>query len=108
MTEVEPSLGDNVRIRATNDTTASGHAGKAGVCYGFTTPSVTGVDVIGSSDLDRAYNVGFEEGVDAWFAPDLVEIIDHAPGTEITVGNEHLVRDAEGNWHKQRRFFKRR
>ncbi len=78
--EVEPMIGDNVRIRETDDTRLSGHAGKTGVCYGFTTPSVTRVGVIGVPTTNRAFNVGFEEGIDAWFAAGLIEVIDHAPG----------------------------
>jgi hypothetical protein len=40
------SFGDKVRIVASESTTASGHADMIGVCFGMTTPSVTGLEVI--------------------------------------------------------------
>jgi hypothetical protein len=40
------SFGDNVRVRATPETTARGLAGAAGQVQGVTTPSVTNVDVV--------------------------------------------------------------
>jgi hypothetical protein len=94
-------FGDRVRIAAAPATEASGFASRAGIVYGWTTPSVTGVDVVGDADDDFAYNVAFEEPIeDAWFAPQLVELIDHAPGTEAVVGDQHFIRDAEGEWHQ--------
>ena len=90
-------MGDNVRIRATEDTERSGHARRVGTCYGFTTPSVTLVAVIGGSQRDLAYNVGFE-GSDAWFAPELVEVVDRAEGSEIRIGHRRFVRSADGEW----------
>ena len=41
------TLGDEVRIRSTDVTESLGVAGHTGIVYGYTTPSVTGVDVIG-------------------------------------------------------------
>ena len=69
MTAPDPiSFGDRVRILATDETRASGHAGWVGQCYGFTTPSVTGVEVVGPAGQELAYNIHFEAGHDAWFA----------------------------------------
>ena len=40
------------------------------------------------------------ESADAWFAPRLVELVDHWPGMEITIGDKQLVRvGAEGRTH---------
>ena len=91
---------DNVRIRATAETERLGYAGRSGVCFGFTTPSVTGVTVIGDVGEDYALNVNFgrDEPDPAWFAADLVEFIDHAPGTEISIGGKAFVRRADGTW----------
>ena len=91
---------DNVRIRATPETESLGYAGRSGVCFGFTTPSVTGVTVIGDTDEDYALNVNFggEDREGAWFAADLVEFVDHAPGTEISIGRKALIRRADGTW----------
>jgi hypothetical protein len=44
--------------------------------------------------------VHFDEDAvpDAWFHPNLVEYVDHAAGTDMRVGNRHVVRDAVGDW----------
>jgi hypothetical protein len=49
--------------------------------------------------LDLAYNVGFGETDDEWFAPELVELVDHAPGSEMTIGDRRFIRSADGEWH---------
>ena len=103
------SFGDRVLIRTAPETEHVGFAGREGIVYGWTTPSVTNVGVIGEPAEDLAYNVGFDEpGSDAWFAPHLVEMLDHSPGLEITVGEQRLVRDAEGAWRKRRKSLFRR
>jgi hypothetical protein len=110
VSESRVSFGDRVRIVRDPATEAAGFAGRLGVVYGWTTPSVTSVDVVGGPDAEAAYNVGFEdEGVDAWFAARLVELVDHSPGLEITIGNRRLVRDESGAWQEQpKRPFGRR
>ena len=101
MTASEPiSFGDRVRILVTDETRASGHAGWVGQCYGFTTPSVTAVEVVGPEGPDDAFSIHFEaEGVDAWFSPSVVELVDHGAGTEAQIGDTRLVRDEHGEWH---------
>ena len=95
----EIAFGDHVRIVDDDTSRQSGHAGCAGVCYGATTPSATGVDVIGDSRDDVALNVYFEEsGTDAWFAPDLVALVDHAEGSTATVGDATFIKGADGSW----------
>jgi len=72
-----------------------------GKCYGFTTPSVTCVEVIGGSTEDYAINVFFESRKEAfWFAADLVEFVDHAAGTEIRLDGvpKKWVRSSNGEW----------
>ncbi len=78
----------------------SGHANLVGVCYGMTTPSATGVGVIGDTPDDVALNVHFENdaAADAWFAPDLVLLVDPAVGSRATVGDRSFVKTAEGEW----------
>jgi hypothetical protein len=58
------------------------------------------VQVIGGTESDLAFNVHFDEDAvpDAWFHPNLVEYVDHAAGTDMRVGNRHVVRDAVGDW----------
>jgi hypothetical protein len=96
-----PGFGDNVRVRSTPLTQSAGYGGLAGVVHGFTTPSVTGVTVIGELVDDFALNVYFaDRNEDAWFAPELLEFVDHAPGTEIRLEGvpKTWVRAASGEW----------
>jgi antitoxin MazE len=99
---ITPSFGDHVRIRSTSDTERRGLAGRHGSVSGFTTPSITGVEVVGASHDDYAIAVMFEEGPvsDAWFAEGLVEFIDHAPRTVLRVGNMKAVRRTDGSWEE--------
>jgi hypothetical protein len=67
-----------------------------GQVYGETTPSVTGVEVIGAVQEDYAINVFLNERNEAlWFAPDLVEVIgavqeDYAINVFLNERNEAL------------------
>jgi hypothetical protein len=93
------SFGDNVRVASTPLTTSLNLAGLSGAVYGETTPSVTGVEVIGEATGDYVINVQLDSRDESlWFAPDLLEFIDHAPGTEIEIGNKRLVRSESGEW----------
>ena len=93
------SFGDNVRIVSTPLTVSLGFAGLTGAVYGQTTPSVTGVEVIGEIANNCAINVNLSESNESfWFAPELLEFVDHAPGTEMSVGDKKFVRSADGEW----------
>jgi hypothetical protein len=94
------AFGDNVRIVDDDATRRSGHANLAGVCHGMTTPSATGVEVIGDATDDIALNVHFEgaDVEDSWFAPDLVVLVDHAAGSTATVGDHSFVKTSDGEW----------
>lgn len=97
------SFGDNVRIRDTPATQAAGVAGLTGPVHGETTPSVTGVEVIGEPDGDYAIAVHFEERGEAlWFAPDLLEFVDHGAGAEITIKgvDRKWTRTESGEWEE--------
>jgi len=98
-----PSFGDNVRIVTTPLTAARGLAGAAGAVYGETTPSVTKVDVIGVLTSDYGLNVYFADRHEGfWFAPELVEFVDHAPGSTMSLdlpgGRKTWRRTADGEW----------
>jgi len=115
----EISFGDNVRIVDDIATRESGHANMVGVCYGLTTPSVTAVVVVGDTISDVALNVHFDDDAisDAWFAPELVALVDHAVGSRATVGTHAFVKGADGEWMEElptdehrsahRRWFRR-
>jgi hypothetical protein len=95
------TFGDNVHIIDTPLTRELGFAGEHGVVYGVTVPSVSGVAVIGTSSQDAALNVHFESRNEAfWFVPELVELVDHGAGTEITLKgvDKKWVRREDGGW----------
>jgi len=91
------SFGDRVRIKESSETLAAGIAGLDGDIYGVTTPSVTGVQVVGGSPDDCAVNVSIAgHGDTFWISPDLVEVLHHNAGMEMRVGNVKAVRRADG------------
>jgi hypothetical protein len=100
----EPSFADNVRIVETPITIELGLAGLVGVLYGHTTPSLMAVSVIGEPAEDFALNVYFAERNESfWFARELVELVDHAPGTEIggVRSGKKWVRRSDGGWDEK-------
>ncbi len=95
------SYGDNVRILRTAETERLGIADMIGNVYGETTPSDTKVEVIGRLETDYAVNVYFDTlDVSYWFAPQMLEFVGHAPGTEIHVHGSPFksVRQPDGTW----------
>ncbi len=96
-------FGDTVRVRDLPETRAKGLAGLTGQVYGLTTPSMTGVEVIGSPSEDFAVNVHFEGRGSSWFAGELLEFVDHAPGTRLRINGtaRSWVRTKDGSWTKQ-------
>ena len=95
------SYGDNVRILRTAETERLGIAELIGNVYGETTPSDSKVEVIGKLDIDYAVNVYFDTlNVSYWFAPQMLEFVGHAPGTEIHVHGSPFksVRQPDGTW----------
>ncbi len=94
----QADLGDTVLIVASPDTIAGGFAGRTGTCYGFTTPSAIGVEVIGDAGDDHALNVGFDDGTSAWFHPSLVAFVDVNAGQVAVVGDKRFVRAPDGDW----------
>jgi hypothetical protein len=94
-----PAFGDRVRIKEAPETRASGVAGLEGDVYGFTTPSVTAIEVVGGAPDDCAINVNVEPtGGSMWFRPDLLELIHHNTGLEVLVGNVRSIRQTDGSW----------
>lgn len=92
-------FGDRVRILESPETLSAGVAGLEGEVYGFTTPSSTGVYVIGGAPDDHALNVNLESMDEAfWFRPDLVELLHHNAGFEIRVADVKAIRQADGSW----------
>jgi hypothetical protein len=99
--DLPAEFGDRVRIRQTVETEAAGLAGRSGIVHGITTVSVTGVTVIGKPEEDTAINVFFDESnEDVWLAPQLVEFVNHNPGTTITISGvpKRWTREDTGDW----------
>jgi hypothetical protein len=93
------SLFDTVRIRTTDETEGLGIAGRTGLFYGFTTPSVTGVRIVGRGAGDLAFSVSIEgQDEPLYLDPDLVEFVDHTPGVTASVGGRNFTRRADGEW----------
>ena len=97
------SFGDNVEVCNVVTTRDLALAGLKGAVFGVTTPSVTGVEVIGTLIADVAINVHFPSlDKDFWFAPELLEFLDHGAGTVITIGTHKLVRNGDGSWFEEK------
>ncbi len=98
------AFGDVVRIRSVPETDAAGLAGCEGEVLGLTTPSVTGIEVIGETDDDIAFSVSLEgkEG-EFWFTPDLIELIERGVDLEISIGEarDKWVKRADGSWERR-------
>jgi hypothetical protein len=93
--------GDNVRIRRSPETERLGIAETIGNVYDETTPSDTKVEVIGQLRSDYALNVYFDSLKKSyWFAPEMLEFVNHAPGTEVHVHGAAFksVRQRDGTW----------
>ena len=95
------TIGDNVRVRDTPDTRALGLAGLVGQVYGETTPSYTGVPVIGQLNQDYAVNVHFKDrDEEFWFSAESLVFCDFGAGTEITLDGvpKKWTRSETGEW----------
>ncbi|MGY3265570.1 hypothetical protein [Lysobacter sp. HA35] len=101
MTEPDAPVGfgDTVTILETADTVGAGIAGHEGEVYGFTTPSGTGVDVVGSLAEDFAINVYVESlGRDFWLDPSAVQLVSRPDVMEFGAAGKtiRVTRTADG------------
>ena len=97
-------FGDRVRIKATKETERLSLAGREGIIYGWTTPSVTNVPIVGPLVEDYAVNVHFaDENEGHWFANELVEFVDHAAGGVMSYDclDFEWVRQPDGEWQRR-------
>lgn len=81
-TDVPPKVGDRVRVLRTPTTESAGFADRIGTAGGWTTPSVSEVDVIGSPQADHAHGVNFADHTHAWFDPELVVPVPEDPRSD--------------------------
>jgi len=95
------SFGDRVRIRSTEATETLGIAGQMGIVNGRTTPSATGVEVVGKPTKDLAIAVTLEaQTKQLWFAEEVLEFVDHRAGTIVETQGRKLIRDELGSWRE--------
>lgn len=95
------SFGNKVKIKNSPETETKDLAGKIGEIYGHTTPTVTGVEVIGQTDKDFALNIYFDDLKESfWFDESLIEQLDNGAGTEMTLDgiDKKWTKDSNGNW----------
>ncbi|MFT4913938.1 MAG: hypothetical protein ACI9YM_002549 [Brevundimonas sp.] len=92
---------DEVRIASTSETEKSGHADAVGQLFGITTPSSTGVEVIGGVEANVAYNVDFDDRHEtAWFAPGLVSFVAR-PEVTLSIAGKTFTRPQDGDWRDE-------
>jgi len=93
MAESPLQFGGRVRVRKTPLTVAAGVADRVGIIFGQTTPSQTGVDVLGEATDDFAVNVSFEDPKKTlWFGEQLLELVEAPPEMKATMvdGTLHI------------------
>jgi len=75
----EITFGDNVRVLSSPVMDAAGHSGRIGQCWGFTTPSATGMDAVDGPAEDIALSIHLEDEafLDAFFRPEDLERAEH-------------------------------
>jgi hypothetical protein len=94
-------FGNKVKIKSSPETGRRGLAGKTGEIFGHTIPSASGVEVIGDTGEDFAYNVFFRDiRASFWFDEDLLEHLDNAAGTTITLdgAEKKWTKNSDGKW----------
>jgi hypothetical protein len=90
-----------VRIKRSSETERLGLAGRIGEDCGFTTPSVTGVSVIGDLREDYARSILFADTDEQlWFAEHLLEYLDHDPSLEVTICGKRVFYTSDGRWQE--------
>jgi hypothetical protein len=113
------TFGDNVIVRTTHASENAAIAGAQAQVMGETTPSVTGVSVIGNPKRDYAIALSIKSsGKNVWIDPELVEFADHGAGTTFSLKGipKGWTRTADGKWQESklgiitriRRWFQRK
>lgn len=91
-------IGHQVRIRSTRATLDAGLAGALGTLSGFTTPSQTGIAVIGDGKYDVAFAVQLKNtDTQSWFDPELLEFVGRTSSLEIEIYGKRWIWNANGS-----------
>ena len=76
-------------------------AHRLGRLKGYTTPSVTGFEIIGEAKDDVAFGVEFEtSNVQYWFPPELLEFVGRTSDLEIKIYRHRWLWRTDGSVHK--------
>jgi RNase P/RNase MRP subunit p29 len=95
-------IGHRVRVIKVPQTESSGIAGRIGNLAGFTTPSRTGIEILGVAEHDIAFNVTFQNPDDsAWLAPEYLEFIGRTSALEIDIYGKRWSWRAEGTLNQR-------
>ncbi len=95
-------FGDKVKFVDNTTTRAAGVANKEGTCLGYTTPSITDIKFIGSTEIDYAISIELNDTKEIiWSTQDLVEFISHGEGQVIEICNRKATRRADGSWKEE-------
>jgi len=84
-------FGDTVRIKDNPETAQATIAGLEGTVYGFTTPSLTGVEAVGPLSQDFALNVyvdSLNQGF--WLDPANIELVERPEVMEFSVAGKTI------------------
>lgn len=93
------TFGGIVKVRSSPETDAIGISGKIGQIYGETTPSLTGVDVIGGINEDYALHVSIEGNDETyWLSPDLLEFVHYVEGTDMCGWEDSSINPPKKWW----------
>jgi hypothetical protein len=93
------AFGDIVRVSENVHTVQAGIAGLEGVVHGFTTPSATGIRVVGQLEEDFAINVYIEAlSQGFWLDPAYVELVSRPDVLKFGVAGKtiRVTRTADG------------
>ncbi len=104
MADQSISFGDHVRVRSTPLTEVRGLAGLDGNVHGETTPSVTGVEVIGELKSDYAINVflmTLERGIGSRQNYSSFLILQLATTITINGVSKIWTRTSQGDWKEE-------
>lgn len=98
------NFGSTVSIKVTPETLELELADRKGQVHGWTTPSITGVEVIGDQSVDSAVGVFIEHLEEVfWFSDGLLTLVDDGTGTVISLDgvDTEFELQSDGEW-KQR------
>ena len=94
-----PASGTPSASKATPETIVVGVAGLEGDLFGWTTPSETGVEVVGGAPDDVAVFVDVDRRPgEFWIRPDLIVLVDENIGGEIRLGSRTFVKQPDREW----------